>query len=225
MASPESRQVVEDRERASRREAMKKQVIAAATAAAADTQKEKTQSSVPSTASISKLSAIIRNHNPPQRISGDRLNHERTSKTRLGEMARNPPTADVTAEAKDSVTSTVEKMQDEFLTTDGSDNEDDGAADAAKRKKHEAFQRALLSARIANDAKAKIFGVLPKQPSLVAEESGTIGSQQPSGPSQILQDQNKQPTLSQQSAFTNSNRRTTFFPEKTKSHLSRLLRN
>ena len=83
-------------------------------------------------------------------------------------------------------------------------------------KKQEAFQRALLSARIANDAKAKIFG------DAVSLSSSSYETAQPSSLTHIVQRRNK-PTLSQQKAFANNNRRTSLFPEKTESHLLRLL--
>jgi hypothetical protein len=78
----------------------------------------------------------------------------------------------------------------------------------ASMKIQEAFQRALLSARIANDAKAKIVRSFPMS------RKANLG--------QMVQDRSK-PTLSQQKAFANSNRRTSLFPEKVESHLSRLL--
>jgi len=83
-------------------------------------------------------------------------------------------------------------------------------------KKEEASQRALLSARIANDAKAKIFVGVVQQASSAAPTSHSASL------SQIIQGQNK-PTFSQQKAFAGNNRRTSLFPEKTESHLSRLL--
>jgi hypothetical protein len=79
---------------------------------------------------------------------------------------------------------------------------------AVSMKVQEAFQRALLSTRIANDAKAKVLKSLPQYRN--------------AGLSQVVPSQTK-PTLSQQKAFANSNRRTSLFPEKLESHLSRLL--
>ena len=79
----------------------------------------------------------------------------------------------------------------------------------ASKKIREAFQRALLSARIANDAHARVFDSQPsyRNYSVLSEAV----------PSQT------KPTLSQQKAFANNNRRTSLFPEKLESHLSRLL--
>jgi len=236
MASPESRAVTEDRQKAIRREAMKEKVVASVV------KREATTSA--SSPSISKLSAIIQNHNPPQRLSRDGLNKERTSMTRLGGMANNPAAAaplDVEVPTKPVLTDgkRQEAFQrallsariadsvpagniDDEVKNVGADTTSNAAGDAAGMKKQEAFQRALLSARIANDAKAKIFGVLPQQLTSMAATVGTE-SRKSLGLSQILQGQNKQPTLSQQKAFANSSRRTSLFPDKSVSHMSRLL--
>lgn len=235
MASPESRAVTEDRQKAIRQEAMKEKVVASVA------KKEATTSA--SAPSISKLSAIIQNHNPPQRLSRNGLNKERTSMTKLGGMANNPAAAaPLDAEEPMEADLTDGKKQEAFQRALLSARIEDSAAgdiddevknvsadttsnvdgDASGMKKQEAFQRALLSARIANDAKAKIFGVLPQQLTSMAATVGTE-SRKSLGLSQILQGQNKQPTLSQQKAFANSSRRTSLFPDKSVSHLSRLL--
>mmetsp|Transcript_32144 Transcript_32144/g.58896 ORF Transcript_32144/g.58896 Transcript_32144/m.58896 type:complete len:333 (+) Transcript_32144:1454-2452(+) len=236
MASPESRAVTEDRQKAIRQEAMKEKVVASVA-------KKEATTSV-SAPSISKLSAIIQNHNPPQRLSRNGLNKERTSMTKLGGMANNPaaaapldvevPMEPVLADGKkheafqrallsarigDSVP--AGDIDDEVKNV-SADTTSNAAGDASGMKRQEAFQRALLSARIANDAKAKIFGVLPQQLTSMAATVGTE-SRKSLGLSQILQGQNKQPTLSQQKAFANSSRRTSLFPDKSVSHLSRLL--
>jgi hypothetical protein len=78
----------------------------------------------------------------------------------------------------------------------------------ASKKIQEAFQRALLSARIANDAHAKVVDSQPSYRKSVLSE--------------VVPSQAK-PTLSQQKAFANSKRHTSLFPEKLESHLSRLL--
>jgi hypothetical protein len=101
-----------------------------------------------------------------------------------------------------SVTANVPALNVAFTDYDAIDNV------AVSMKIQEAFQRALLSARIANDAKAKVFKSLPKY--------------RKASLSQVVPSQTR-PTLSQQKAFANSNRRTSLFPEKFVSHLSRLL--
>lgn len=78
----------------------------------------------------------------------------------------------------------------------------------ASKKIQEAFQRALLSARIANDVHAKVVDSQPSYRNSVL--------------SKVVSSRTK-PTLSQQKAFANNNRHTSLFPEKLESHLSRLL--
>ena len=80
--------------------------------------------------------------------------------------------------------------------------------ETASKKIQEAFQRALLSARIANDAHAKVYDSQPRYRN--------------SALSEVVPSQTK-PTLSQQKAFANTNRHTSLFPDKLESHLSRLL--
>ena len=80
--------------------------------------------------------------------------------------------------------------------------------ETASKKIQEAFQRALLSARIANDAHEKVVDSHPRYRNSVLSE--------------VVPSQTK-PTLSQQKAFANTNRHTSLFPEKLESHLSRLL--
>lgn len=138
----------------------------------------------------SNLSSIIRNQNRRQRVPRDQ--------PKLGETT--PATKSrVEVETKPEAISTVniDAVEDKGMN-----------AAVASMKIQEAFQRALLSARIANDAKAKIVNSFP------AYRNANL--------SQMIQDKSK-PTLSQQKAFANSNRRTSLFPEKVESHLSRLL--
>ncbi|EJK60882.1 hypothetical protein THAOC_18705 [Thalassiosira oceanica] len=83
----------------------------------------------------------------------------------------------------------------------------------------EAFQRALLSARLANDAQAKAFVVN-------SEKSENLTESQFASLSQMVQEEVFKPSaFSQQKAFANNNRKTSLFPEKKGSSLSRLLHN
>lgn len=201
MASPEqaSASAKEDRQKA-----MREEVVASATTP------EKVDPEPTSTATAySSLSAIIQGQNPRARPSLNSVNKERTVKTKLGEMVNSAAElgADPSPKQQSVTATTSSDTLDEVSATN---------AVAAGMKKQEAFQRALLSATIANDAKAKIFA------SVVEQTAKAESTPQLSSLSQMIQDQTK-PTLSQQKAFANSNRHTSLFPEKTESHLSRLL--
>mmetsp|Transcript_27170 Transcript_27170/g.50078 ORF Transcript_27170/g.50078 Transcript_27170/m.50078 type:complete len:203 (-) Transcript_27170:234-842(-) len=200
---------------------MKEAVIAMATTKA-DTPKKETPPSTSTTPSVSNLSAIIQNHNPPERLSRDGLNRGRTSKTKLGDMANpaaslaKPQPVAVVPNRNLDVEQPPKPLPVAILTNDVIEKIEGTLTNArtAGMKTQEAFQRALLSARFANDANAKIFAGAVPQSSTGATTSSSL--------SQILQGQNK-PTYSQQKAFASTSRRTSLFPDKTESHLSRLL--
>ena len=166
----------------------------------------------------SSLSEMVKNQKPGAPREREGILKERTTQSRLGEMAKSgdqsPPLA-----ANDDNTSTPQdnRLGIEKLKEQGSVSPQSAAATAASKAKC-AFQRALLSARIANSAKAKIFvNPIPQTstPKDTAEKQSSL--------SQILQNEVK-PTLSQQKAFANSNRRTSLFPDKVESKLSSLLK-
>ena len=225
MAAPEQaaqskNRQVEDEARAKRQGAMKESVIAATEVAAAATAAEVPENkTVPNTTPktpSSNLSSLIQNGNPRTR---DRtgVNNGRKAKTSLGQMAKSgvkqpEPQSEPEVEPEPAaVTSSndVKPQADEKPVVP--------SFVPVHMRKQEAFQRALLSARIANDAKAKIFArSLPP-----ATEFETAS--QTSSLSQMLQESQTKPTLSQQKAFANNNRHTSLFPEKKESHLSRLL--
>lgn len=166
----------------------------------------------------SSLSDMVKNQKPGAPREREGILKERTTQSRLGEMAKSgdqsPPPA-----ANDDNASTPQdnRLGIEKLKEQGSVSPQSAAATAASKAKC-AFQRALLSARIANSAKAKIFvNPIPQTstPKDTAEKQSSL--------SQILQNEVK-PTLSQQKAFANSNRRTSLFPDKVESKLSSLLK-
>ena len=165
-------------------------------------------------------------------VSGDRK-----STTRLGDMANRlkAPTkeerqqamkedvlASATVQEKSSTSESVESAYSK-LGEMGSKSSiesssvpvatDNEKVKVAASKAKCAFQRALLSARIANDAVAKIYkNTAP--PSVGKKESSLT---------KILNSEVK-PTLSQQKAFANSSRHTSLFPEKKESKLQSLLK-
>lgn len=166
------------------------------------------------------LSQIVRGQNKPtfsqQKKAYANSNHRSTlfagsANTKLGEMAN--PSAKVKVEPPPEPVAIV--ANDDTIEQDNAMSV--AKAAEASTKTQEAFQRALLSARVANDAKAKIFGAVVQQDSADEADSKSASL------STIIQSQDK-PTLSQQKAYANSNRRTSLFPEKTESHLSRLLK-
>ncbi len=172
-----------------RKTAVREDVIASV-AKKKDDSVEVMKATVTSMSSNSNLSSIIRNQNRRQRVPRDQ--------PKLGETTpANKSRVEVQLKPEAISTVNIDAVEDKGMN-----------AAVASMKIQEAFQRALLSARIANDAKAKIVNSFP------AYRNANL--------SQMVQDQSK-PTLSQQKAFANSNRRTSLFPEKVESHLSRLL--
>lgn len=163
----------------------------------------------------SSLSDMVKNQKPGAPREREGILKERTTQSRLGEMAKSGDRE--TANDDNASTPQDNRLGIEKLKEQGSVSPQSAAATAASKAKC-AFQRALLSARIANSAKAKIFfNPIPQTstPKDTAEKQ--------SGLSQILQNEVK-PTLSQQKAFANSNRRTSLFPDKIESKLSSLLK-
>jgi len=167
-------------------------------------------------------------------VSGDRK-----STTRLGDMAnrlkapskeerqqamKEDVLASATVQEKSSTSESVESAYSKLgemgakSSTESSpplpvatDNE---KVKVAASKAKCAFQRALLSARIANDAVAKIYkNTAP--PSVDGKKESSL--------TKILNSEVK-PTLSQQKAFANSSRHTSLFPEKKESKLQSLLK-
>jgi hypothetical protein len=143
----------------------------------------------PPSGTYASLSAIINSRNPNQNSPLRTQSKERKT-TALG-----APTNSGLASATNTKVNTP--VYDPSIITS-----------TASKKIQEAFQRALLSARIANDAHAKVVDSQPSYRNSVLSE--------------VVPSQAK-PTLSQQKAFANSKRHTSLFPEKLESHLSRLL--
>ena len=175
-----------------RKKTVREDVIASA-AVKKEASTAETKATLPSTPPKSNLSSIIQSQVHRQRLLRDQtqLGGTSTSTTTL------KPTVDPEPEAISTNANKIDAIVDSSTK-----------AAIASMKIQEAFQRALLSARIANDAKAKIVRSFPMS------RKTNLG--------QMVQDRSK-PTLSQQKAFANSNRRTSLFPEKVESHLSRLL--
>ena len=195
MASP---QQASSTMKVEKQKAMKEDVIASVTANVG-VPKEEASKSDSKNPSYSSLSAIIQSQNPRQISPLQGRYKERMTQTKLGMMVKTA--------AKEVESPSKQLPLD--ITEDLSSIDDDLVnVVAVSMKVQEAFQRALLSARIANDAKAKVLKSLPQYRN--------------AGLSQVVPSQAK-PTLSQQKAFANSNRRTSLFPEKLESHLSRLL--
>ena len=205
-------------------------------AAAAAPQPKKAASSFPkpkpvAVAKRKGLSGLIPKGLP---VSGDRK-----STTRLGDMANRlkAPTkeerqqamkedvlASVTVQEKSSTSESVESAYSKLGEMGAKSSAESSppvpvAADnekvkVAASKAKCAFQRALLSARIANDAVAKIYkNTAP--PSVDGKKESSL--------TKILNSEVK-PTLSQQKAFANSSRHTSLFPEKKESKLQSLLK-
>ena len=196
MASP---QQASSTVKVEKQKAMKEDVIASVTANVGVPTEEasKSDSKIPS---YSSLSALIQSQNPRQISPLQGRYKERMTQTKLGMMVKT---------AAKEIESPSKQLPVEIATEDLSSIDDDLInVVAVSMKVQEAFQRALLSTRIANDAKAKVLKSLPQYRN--------------AGLSQVVPSQTK-PTLSQQKAFANSNRRTSLFPEKMESHLSRLL--
>jgi hypothetical protein len=196
MASP---QQASSTVKVEKQKAMKEDVIASVTANVGVPTEEasKSDSKIPS---YSSLSALIQSQNPRQISPLQGRYKERMTQTKLGMMVKT---------AAKEIESPSKQLPVETATEDLSSIDDDLInVVAVSMKVQEAFQRALLSTRIANDAKAKVLKSLPQYRN--------------AGLSQVVPSQTK-PTLSQQKAFANSNRRTSLFPEKLESHLSRLL--
>ena len=222
MASPG--QVVSSTKEA-RQKAMKQSVVASATVKDVEAPKgnaSKADSTAP--ASYSSLSDIVQNHKARERPPRDGMLKERTTQTKLGEIAKSGGESSPEAEKLQPVAVTTDASAEdtrdnrlgiEKLKQQGSVSPKVAIATAASKAKT-AFQRALLSARLANDAKAKVFA------NATPPTKSDSGAKQ-SSLSQILSSESK-PTLSQQKAFANSNRRTSLFPEKTESKLSSLLK-
>jgi len=205
-------------------------------AAAATPQPKKAASSIPNPKPVAVvkrkgLSGLIPKGLP---VSGDRK-----STTRLGDMAnrlkalskeerqqamKEDVLASATVQEKSSQSESVESAYSKLVemgaktSTESSppvrvatDNE---KVKVAASKAKCAFQRALLSARIANDAVAKIYkNTAPP----------TVNGKKESSLTKILNSEVK-PTLSQQKAFANSSRHTSLFPEKKESKLQSLLK-
>jgi hypothetical protein len=179
--------------------AMKEDVLASA-AANIGTPKDEASKSESTLPSYSSLASIIQSQNPRQMSPLHDRYKERKAPTKFGGMAK----------AAVKGVETPPKQMPMETSTDHTTSIGDDSMNIVdvSMKIQEAFQRALLSARIANDAKAKVLKSLPKYRN--------------AGLSQVVPSQTK-PTLSQQKAFANNNRRTSLFPEKLESHLSRLL--
>ncbi len=175
-----------------RKKAVREDVVASA-AVKNEASTGETKATLPPTPPKSNLSLIIQSQVRRQRLLRDQTQLGGTSTS----TATLKPIVDPEPEAISTNTNKIDAIVD-YSTN----------AAVASMKIQEAFQRALLSARIANDAKAKIARSFP------IYRKANLG--------QMVQDRSK-PTLSQQKAFANSNRRTSLFPEKVVSHLSRLL--
>ena len=155
----------------------------------------------------SSLSQLIMNSEQRARPPRTGANNDRVAKTPMGELAKS-------VSAKPSSVSVVpeaEKPHAQFVPAI------DEAKSAGSGAVKEAFQRALLSARFANDAKAKAFVVN-------SENSENLTESQFASLSQMVEEEVFKPSaFSQQKAFANNNRKTSLFPEKEGSSLSRLL--
>ena len=180
-----------------RQQAMKKDVLASAAV------QEKPGNPVES--AYSSLSSIIKTNKPREREPRDGILKERTTQTKLGEMAKS-------GAAESLPPAAAAQPQTVPVATDNQQGIEKVKAAASKAKC--AFQRALLSARIANDAVAKIYkNTAP--PSVDGKRKSSL--------TKILNSEVK-PTLSQQKAFANSSRHTSLFPEKKESKLQSLLK-
>ena len=178
-----------------RQQAMKKDVLASAAV--------QENPGNPVESAYSSLSSIIKKKKPRERKPRDGILKERTTQTKLGEMAKSDAESPSPAAAQ---------PQTVPVATDNQQGIEKVKAAASKAKC--AFQRALLSARIANDAVAKIYkNTAP--PSVDGKRKSSL--------TKILNSEVK-PTLSQQKAFANSSRHTSLFPEKKESKLQSLLK-
>lgn len=150
----------------------------------------------------SSLSQLVMNSEQRARPPRTGANNDRVAKTPMGELAKS---------VSSKPSPEAEKPKAQFVPAI------DEAKVAGSWAVKEAFQRALLSARLANDAQAKAFVVN-------SEKSENLTESQFASLSQLVQEELGS-AFSQQKAFANNNRKTSLFPEKKGSSLSRLLHN
>ena len=209
LASPESASPKEDK-----KIAMKEEVTASAKASVPKKLSPPKAEPEVVARSGSSLSQLVMNSEQRARPPRTGANNDRVAKTPMGELAKSasskPSPVPVAPKAE---APKAETPKAQVVPAIGEAKVPVSADGIIK----EAFQRALLSARLANDAKAKAFVVN-------REKSENLTESQFASLSQMVQEEVFKPSaFSQQKAFANNNRKTSLFPEKKGSSLSRLL--
>ena len=209
LASPESASPKEEKKMA-----MKEEVTASAKASVPKKLPPPQAEPEKVARSGSSLSQLVMNSEQRARPPRTGANSDRVAKTPMGELAKSasskPSPVPVAPKAE---APKAETPKAQVVPAIGEAKVPVSADGIIK----EAFQRALLSARLANDAKAKAFVVN-------REKSENLTESQFASLSQMVQEEVFKPSaFSQQKAFANNNRKTSLFPEKKGSSLSRLL--